>query len=188
MLRKLPYILTHFKKRVLSWLEHRRLRKIIGSNLALALFASTLLPNTSVSYLTDSDVALISQSQTTLTTQRGIQYPTESVKITQGYRLFHPGVDFDGKTGDKIRPIMEGRIEKIEYSRFAYGNSVIINHGNGMRTLYAHLSKINVEEGQEVGLETKLGEMGKTGRASGDHLHLEVWQQDKPINPSSILR
>jgi murein DD-endopeptidase MepM/ murein hydrolase activator NlpD len=82
---------------------------------------------------------------------------------------------------------MAGFVEEISYSRLAYGNAVIVNHGNKITSLYAHLSKIEVEKGQEVNIETKLGEMGATGRAWGDHLHLEIRDHGYPINPFSVL-
>jgi murein DD-endopeptidase MepM/ murein hydrolase activator NlpD len=82
---------------------------------------------------------------------------------------------------------MVGVIENVSYSRFAYGNAVIINHGNGITSLYAHLSIVEAEEGQEVTMDTKLGEMGATGRSFGDHLHLEVRDHGRAINPLSVL-
>jgi murein DD-endopeptidase MepM/ murein hydrolase activator NlpD len=122
-----------------------------------------------------------------LTTEQSTQYPVKEVKITQGYRFYHPGIDLDGATGNPIKPIMGGVVERTEYSRFDYGKSVVISHGGGIESRYAHLSKIDVFVGEEVSKETKLGEMGATGRAFGDHLHLEVYQDGKPINPLSVL-
>ena len=64
----------------------------------------------------------------------------------------------------------------------------MIDHGNKLSSLYAHLSKIEVEEGQEVTMDTEIGRMGATGRAFGDHLHLEVYDHGKAVNPLTILR
>ena len=166
--------------------EHKKVKKILGANLALMILASSFMPATA-NFDTEPDLSIITQETTPLTTERGIQYPVKEILITQTYKLYHPGIDLDGITGDAIYPIMAGIVEDISYSRFAYGNAVIINHGNGITSLYAHLSTIEAKEGQEVTISTKLGEMGATGRSFGDHLHLEVRDHGRAINPLSIL-
>jgi len=82
---------------------------------------------------------------------------------------------------------MAGVVESITFSRIGYGNSIIINHSNGVKSRYAHLSKIEVSEKQEVDLDTKIGEMGSSGRAFGDHLHFEIIENGVAANPTSIL-
>ncbi len=166
--------------------EHKNVKKILGTNLAIMILASSFMPVTA-NFDSEPDLSIIAQETTPLTTERGIRYPVEEVLITQTYRLYHPGIDLDGITGDAIYPIMTGVVEDVSYSRFAYGDAVIINHGNGITSLYAHLSKIEVKEGQEVTMDTKLGEMGATGRAFGDHLHLEFRDHGRAINPLSVL-
>ena len=166
--------------------EHKRIKKILGTNIALIVVLSSFVPARTASDI-EPEQTVISEEATPLVTQSGIQYPVEKIKITQGYKFYHPGIDLDGITGDLIQPIMAGVVENISYSRFAYGNAVIVNHGNKITSLYAHLSKIEVEKGQEVTIETKLGEMGATGQAWGDHLHLEIRDHNYPINPFSVL-
>ena len=166
--------------------EHKQIKKILGANLAIMILVSSFVPATA-SFDTEPDLSIIAQETTPLTTEHGIQYPVEEIFITQTYKLYHPGLDLDGLTGDPIRPIMAGVVEDISYSRFAYGNAVIVNHGNGITSLYAHLSKIEVEEGQKITTDTELGEMGATGRSFGDHLHLEVRDHGRAINPLSVL-
>lgn len=166
--------------------EHKRIKKILGTNIALIIALSSFVP-AKATYDIEPEQTVISEEAAPLITQSGIQYPLENVRISQGYRFYHPGIDFDGLTGDTIQPIMAGKVEDISYSRFAYGNAVIINHGNKITSLYAHLLKIEVEEGQDVTIKTKLGEMGATGRAWGDHLHLEIRDHNYPINPFSVL-
>ena len=166
--------------------EHKQIKKILGANLAIMILASSFMPVTA-NFDAEPDLSIISQETTPLTTEHGIQYPVEKILITQTYKLYHPGIDLDGITGDPIRPIMAGIVEDVSYSRFAYGNAVIVNHGNGITSLYAHLSKIEVEEEQEINMGTILGEMGATGRSFGDHLHLEVRDHGIAINPLSVL-
>jgi len=166
--------------------EHKRIKKFLGTNIALIVVLSSFVPARTASDI-EPEQTVISEEATPLVTQSGIQYPVEKIKITQGYKFYHPGIDLDGITGDLIQPVMAGVVENISYSRFAYGNAVIVNHGNKITSLYAHLSKIEVEENQEVTIETKLGEMGATGQAWGDHLHLEIRDHNYPINPFSVL-
>jgi len=152
--------------------------------MAIMIIASSFLPTqTSGSNLKEDTVI---ESNAPFTTERGAQYPVKNIKITQGYYFFHPALDLDGITGDQIYPIMAGKVEAVEYSKFAYGNAVLIRHG-GITSLYAHLSKINVEAGDEVTNKTVIGEMGATGRSWGDHLHLEVRDHGIPISPFSVL-
>ncbi|MBU0572623.1 M23 family metallopeptidase [Patescibacteria group bacterium] len=166
--------------------EHEKIKRILGTNLAIMILVSSFMP-VAANFDTEPDLSIITQETTPLTTEHGIQYPVKEILITQTYKLYHPGIDFDGLTGEAIYPIMTGVIEDVSYSRFAYGNAVIINHGNGITSLYAHLSEIEAKEGQEVTMDTKLGEMGATGRSFGDHLHLEVRDHGRAINPLSIL-
>ena len=169
--------------------EHSRINKILGSNIAFALIAGSLFTsNNTLIANADVDEDLYVANQEPLVTKSGIQYPVKIIRITQGFHFFHPGVDFDGLTGDPIRPFMVGVVESVTFSKIGYGNSVLVDHGNNIKSRYAHLSKINVEEGQKVNLETEIGEMGFSGRAFGDHLHFEIIENGVATNPISILK
>ena len=167
-----------------QFFSHNKIQKIFGINLAAIFISSSLIqfPFTSV---VEAENGV--QMPIILNTKHGVQYPVKEIKVTQGYKIFHPGIDLDGITGDPIYPIMAGIIEAIDQSKYAYGNAILINHGNEITSLYAHLSKIEVDVNQEVTNETEIGEMGATGHASGDHLHFEIRDHGKPINPLSIL-
>lgn len=168
--------------------EHKHTRKIFGSNLAVLMLASSLIPTTHAYDHIQADQAYIVQEQSMpLTTNTNVRFPVESIRITQGYHFFHAGIDFDGDTGDPITPILPGVVTQVQYSRFAYGNAILVDHGGGVTSLYAHLSKILVAQGQEVDQFTKIGEMGSTGYSSGDHLHLEVREGGNQINPLILL-
>lgn len=168
--------------------EHRKVRALLGTNMALMIVASSILPNSAIgNNEINGPIYKIDSTETPITTEIGTQFPTNPVRITQKYSFFHPGLDLDGITGDTIKPIKRGKVLEIGHSKFAYGNSIIIDHGNELTSLYAHLSKINVTVGQEVTTNSEIGEMGATGRSFGDHLHLEVRDHGIPINPLSIL-
>lgn len=167
--------------------EHKAIKKILGANIALMIVAASYMPGGNTSLTEGSADNTVAEAPIVINTEQGVQYPVDVIKITQGYKFYHPALDLDGITGDIVRPIMAGTVEAIQYSRWAYGNAVYLDHGNGMSSLYAHLSKINVIEGQKVDIHTELGEMGATGHAYGDHLHLEVRENGRSINPLLIL-
>lgn len=102
-------------------------------------------------------------------------------------REFHGGVDFRGKTGDEVVTTADGVVEKAKYVK-GYGKHVIIKHKKGYKTLYGHLSKIEVAKGQKVEAGEKIGELGSTGRSTGPHLHYEIIKYGKRINPKKYVR
>jgi murein DD-endopeptidase MepM/ murein hydrolase activator NlpD len=102
-----------------------------------------------------------------------------------GYE-FHEGLDFTGAYGSPIYATASGVVETAEFSG-GYGYHVIVNHGYGYRTLYAHLSKIEVTPGMQINRDRIVGYLGNTGRSSGPHLHYEVEQAGQPVDPSHYL-
>lgn len=90
-----------------------------------------------------------------------------------GDNRYHSGVDIVGTTSKLIYPINDGTVVTQTYSG-GYGNYVIVNHGNGYWSLYAHMSKVYVTVGQTVNKNTIIGHEGSTGLSTGSHLHLEV--------------
>ena len=165
--------------------EHPSLKKALGANFAVLIMAGSLLPNGNLQ--TEAENTVLAAGETQIVTQRNIQYPLKEIRVTQGYSFFHPAVDLDGEIGDSIWPIKDGKVEAVSSSKFAYGNSVIINHGDGMTSLYAHLSQIFVKEGEEVTTLTEIGQVGSTGHSTGPHLHLEIRHNNLPINPGAVL-
>lgn len=98
----------------------------------------------------------------------------------------HTGCDYDGSRGDPVRAAAPGVV--VAARRWAsYGNVVIIDHGLGVETRYAHLSKLIAREGDFVAAGTHIGEVGKTGRATGPHLHFEVREHGEPIDPEAAF-
>ena len=98
-------------------------------------------------------------------------------------RKFHAGMDFSAKTGTPIYATGDGEISKIKRSRKGYGNHVVINHGFGYKTLYAHMSKYIVKKRQKVKRGDIIGYVGNTGTSVAPHLHYEVHKDGKKINP-----
>ena len=103
-----------------------------------------------------------------------------------GRRAFHDGVDFATFLGNPVYSTGDGVIEKVRYQFFGYGNEVIVNHGYGYKTRYAHLNSIDVRVGQKVKRGEKIATVGNTGKSTGPHLHYEVIYKGKQINPSTF--
>ncbi len=100
----------------------------------------------------------------------------------------HKGVDLASRTGNKIQIKAKGRVVKVEHSNRGYGNSVIIDHGNGFQTRYAHMNKIYVKKGDYLKIDATIGEVGNTGRSTGPHLHYEVLYQGHPVDPLPFMQ
>lgn len=98
----------------------------------------------------------------------------------------HEGIDIAAEAGTPIRAAAPGRVV-FAGPRGTYGLAVIIDHGNGTRTLYAHCSRILVSEGDSVGTSTIIALAGNTGRSNGPHLHLEVLKNGVPMDPALFL-
>ncbi|MCX7991912.1 MAG: peptidoglycan DD-metalloendopeptidase family protein [Proteobacteria bacterium] len=105
--------------------------------------------------------------------------------VLGGYH-FHKGIDIALPEGSDIRPVLEGR---VVYSGFdkGYGYNIIIEHDNGLKTRYAHNMINLVKEGDVVDKNTVIGKVGKTGIATGPHLHFEVIKDDEQIDPGIFL-
>lgn len=166
--------------------ENKAVKRILGVNLALGMVTSSFFPIKGF-MTTTPDTAIIQENLTPLTTEHDIQVPVKEFTISQGFSIFHPAVDLAGYMGEPIYPIMAGRIEATDNSNYGYGNAIIIDHGDNLTSLYAHLSKIEVAEGQDVTTSTEIGKMGATGNATGPHVHLEIRENGLPINPWTII-
>jgi len=104
-----------------------------------------------------------------------------------GEGAFHKGVDITAPTGTIVRTTADGVVIQAEMVAGGYGRLVIVDHGNGVHTYYAHLSKISVHAGQEVRRGEPIGLVGSSGRTTAPHLHYEVRVGGSPMNPSRYL-
>jgi murein DD-endopeptidase MepM/ murein hydrolase activator NlpD len=103
-----------------------------------------------------------------------------------GQREFHAGIDVHGPRGTEIVAVADGVIA-FAGRRPGYGNTVEIDHGNGYRTRYAHNEKNLARAGDRVRAGDTIATMGATGRATGVHLHFEVWHNGRAVNPSQYV-
>ena len=95
----------------------------------------------------------------------------------------HSGIDFSAPIGTKIYCTGDGVVEKVTKGNSGYGNNIVVNHGYGYKTRYAHLSKALVKEGQKVTRGEYIADVGNSGKSTAPHLHYEVIKNDKAINP-----
>ena len=103
-----------------------------------------------------------------------------------GSAAFHAGLDFAGPVGAPIYAAARGTVS-FAGQRNGYGNCVEIDHGNGLVTRYAHMSRLRAHVGEKVAAGAVIGALGSTGRSTGPHLHFEVRVHDQPVNPRPFL-
>ena len=100
---------------------------------------------------------------------------------------FHGGIDFSGPNGIGIYATSDGVVSKIQKSKNGYGNNIVIDHGYGYKTRYAHLNAIKVKKGEKVKRGQEIGTMGNTGKSTAPHLHYEVLLWGQETNPRDLM-
>lgn len=198
---KIPFTLWSFRKEL--------------SYVALAFIIILSLPIIAVFILTNAGIDVVSDKLATLNTQTQtvqIHDPTTGkvIKEIKGevtwpvtgvitlefgesdwpFQPFHTGIDIanpSGKDGDPIHPFMDGKVIYAGEIFWGFGKHIIIDNGNNVTSVYAHLSKILVYPGQQVTINKVIGLEGHTGWATGPHLHFQVDVFGIPVNPRIFL-
>ncbi|HEU4450347.1 MAG TPA: peptidoglycan DD-metalloendopeptidase family protein [Gaiellaceae bacterium] len=101
---------------------------------------------------------------------------------------FHAGIDFPARSGARVRAARAGVVVSAGWDAGGFGNLVVVRHGRGLRTLYAHLAAVRVAKGERVEAGERLGAVGATGLATGPHLHLELRVRGAAVDPLPALR
>jgi len=104
-----------------------------------------------------------------------------------GKSAYHQGVDIRGRAGSDVKVTANGIVKKENYDR-GNGRYVLVDHGNGFITKYAHLKKSLVQKGDTVERGQVIGLVGSTGRSTGPHVHYEIHYDDKILNPTRFVR
>jgi len=126
---------------------------------------------------------------TPIVTSGKMAWPNGCSRITQYYRgWIHTGIDIACPYGTPIVAAADGVVTRVQYLRYGYGYNIIIDHGGGKQTLYAHNSWIGVVVGQHVSQGEVISREGSTGRSTGPHLHFEVIINGQKVNPLSYIR
>ncbi len=138
--------------------------------------------STSVPY-----VALLTPDAGAVSATGSFVWPTHG-RITQMYSWFHKADDIANAIGTQVVAADSGTIVHASWDNTGYGNLIIIDHGNGYETLYAHLSAYAVKVGQHVSRGDQIGLMGSTGHSTGPHLHFEIRKDGVQMDPLSFLK
>ena len=99
----------------------------------------------------------------------------------------HYGIDFAADEGTPIKNMLEGIVTLSEKDLYYTGGTVIVDHGHGISTLYMHMKDVNVSKGQSIKQGDLIGTVGKTGRSTGPHLHIQLHWYDMKLDPASVL-
>ncbi len=167
--------------------ESKKGRRIAGAAITLVLMFSGLLSNIAIANESlTADNTFIVNPDSQIATKTSLNQPLSGV-FAQGFNGLHKGIDILAPIGTEIKPINSGRIIEVSFGRIGWGNTVVVEHEQGLRSRYAHMREINVTEGQTVNKEISLGTVGMTGWTTGPHLHLETYQYGQAVDPRSIL-
>jgi murein DD-endopeptidase MepM/ murein hydrolase activator NlpD len=133
-------------------------------------------------------IRLITPDAGTVVASGSFVWPASGT-ITQRFSWYHKGVDIANKSAPDILAADSGKVIVAGWpDNYGYGNRVMIDHGNGYVTLYAHMSVVYVKVGQTVSRGSAIGKMGSTGRSTGTHLHFEVIKSGSRLDPLSVLK
>lgn len=179
-----------------QFFEKRFIRRFFGLNLASAMLAVTLIgsPGEDLIYepplnIDQTDLVINDSVEIPLTTKvREHLIPVKNLRyIGQGYRSGHAAYDLNSSIGSDIVAFTSGRVHKVNIGQFGLGKYIILDHGQGLTSIYAHLRSFSVELGQVVKTGQKIGEVGMTGYTTGPHLHFEIHDNGSAINPRTYL-
>ncbi len=116
--------------------------------------------------------------------------PRDPITLPDGSKTgdFHNGIDFGSPTGTPIQALGNGKVVLVRYTNIGLGFYCVIDHGGGIFSVYGHLSRIHVNENQEIITGQIIGDVGSTGYSTGPHLHLEIIRDWKNVNPRNYLK
>src|SRR3989338_9249681 len=178
---------NHVSKFFRNTFEHKLARKAISASLTLLVMGFGLLSTLLASETQATEVALISQlGSQQLITQTTLDKPLDG-RLAQGFHGWHRGIDILDPVGTPIEPIADGVVSEDSLGRLGWGNTVVIDHGNGLQSRYAHMKEVRVIEGEQLTKDQVLGTVGMTGWTTGPHLHLEIYQNGRAIDPATIF-
>lgn len=154
------------------------------SEAELDTWLSTIIQNSNNEYVGESTFAapIDADWRSKVTSEFGSRTDPFTKEVSN-----HSGIDIGVQKGAPIKAALSGTVSVVRYGSTGYGYYVVIDHGGGVVTLYAHCSKILVEEGQSVSQGDAIAEVGSTGRSTGNHLHFEVRINGEKINPREVL-
>ncbi len=115
-------------------------------------------------------------------------WPTDQKRINQYFKIRHAGLDINGNLSNAVYAVDAGIVTSAGWNSGGYGNMILIDHGNGMITRYAHHSKMYVKVGDQVTKGQSIAQIGSTGRSTGPHLHFEIYVNGRRVNPLTYYK
>jgi murein DD-endopeptidase MepM/ murein hydrolase activator NlpD len=163
------------------------LNNLNPKNPALAVGAKVVVPGGSKPYVPRQVQVYAGPAPTGAGRGSGRLVWPASGSVTQGYRAYHRAIDIASYTGNPVKAADSGYVAAAGWSNQGYGYYVLLDHGNGLQTLYAHLSRFFVNAGDSIRQGTVIGNVGSTGNSTGPHLHFEVIRSGAQQNPFNFL-
>ena len=184
------------RRKVLLWSNKygRKLSNVIRKHIfglfVISFSAVQFLPAYATEPITTNKIEKISPIETFSASIKAADAPVfqrpVNGSLSQNFWYIHPAIDIPNPHGTAVKPIEEGKIIFAGWDG-GFGYSVIISHKAGFTSRYAHLDQVNVTSGQKVTKKTVIGLVGATGIATGSHLHLEVYDEGKNVDPQKYL-
>lgn len=172
--------------------EAPKIKSLVGVQLTIVTLLTGMfssIPASALGVVSSEVVGLEEKMEIQVKTDSSLTYPVpEAIGVSQTYHVFHAGIDIRAPKGSVVLPLASGKVVAVLNHRSGYGRHLIIDHGGDVQSLYAHLGKIYVQEGDEVAGDKAIGEIGMTGWTTGPHLHLEVIESGRRVNPALYLR
>ncbi len=168
----------------------QKLRRLVGLFLVTAFAVTVTFPRWSLGANMGGTLGINTvpaAPRVDTLTRVSARIPVDTIYISRGFSWYHSGMDLVAHYGAPVYPIMDGVVIATPTDWFGYGKHVIVDHGGGFTSLYGHFSKIDVQVGQHVTVNTQIGEVGTTGFSTGPHVHLEVRINNQPTDPSEYL-
>jgi len=166
--------------------EAKKAKRLVGAAILIGLTLTGSLSKLAVANELSPDGTLIASPEPVIITQKTLALPLNGV-LAQGFNGLHRGIDILAPYDTPIRPIADGQVVEVNFGRLGWGNTVVIAHNYGLQSRYAHLNEIKVIVGDKINQGQALGTVGLTGWTTGSHLHLEVYQLGRVIDPLTIL-
>lgn len=184
----MKYKVSHYLKHPIF--DKKSISRLFGvqiTGLAAALSFVTYQPH-AFDYNLAQNIQSENLTPIVMTTKSQYHFPLQTtLGMSQGFGMIHPGVDLRAPKGTEIVSIDNGVVIEVEEMLVGYGHFVRIAHTGITSSLYAHLDKVSVVPGQKVRSGEKIGTVGLTGWTTGPHLHFEVYQGDKAVNPMNFI-
>lgn len=167
--------------------ENKKAKRFVGVGLTAFIMLFGVMGNIlAANEVLMADQTLIMAPDNQVVTAVSLNKPFDGV-MGQGYHGFHRAIDILAPIGTDIRPIAKGKVVEVSLGRIGWGNTVVVEHEMGLKSRYAHMREIKVIEGEVIEGDYVLGTVGMTGWTTGPHLHLEIYQNGKAIDPQSVL-